>query len=494
MLESGPYRGDGAPSRLTVVSHRGPVSVAEREGRTTFSAGTGGLISALTPAIRRGECLWIAAGPSPRGLPQGKPFEPPGLPGLSVLHLDIPPSLHERHYLGFSNRVLWPICHGFPSVVRFRRGDLAGYLQVNERFAEAILRNTRPGDPVWIHDYQLAAVPAMVRAERPRQPISFFWHIPFPEREILRALPFHRTIVEGMLGADFVHFHLDRYALAFLSAVQDVTGTASVGGTVTTHGGRQVVVGAHPIGIEPEEWDRVVREPAVRFGEDRIRRMCDTPHIVLGVDRLDYTKGILQRVQAIEHLLESDPDARGRFTLIQIAVPSRTRVPEYRRMKREIDETVGRVNGRFAREHHVPIRYYYRSVSHATLAAYYRAADIALVTPLRDGMNLVCMEYIIANSGRPVSLVLSELAGASDVLDGAIRVNPYDVDGIAEALRLAMDMPEEERGVRARNIESWIRRHDARSWARGVLDELAGLRERADEEVVPGAGLPWESI
>jgi alpha,alpha-trehalose-phosphate synthase [UDP-forming] len=413
---------------------------------------------------------------------------------VRVLHLSIPPQLHERHYLGFSNRVLWPICHGFPSMVRFKRTDLAGYLKVNERFAKAALDHTGPEDPVWIHDYQLAAVPGMMRAERPHQPIGFFWHIPFPEREILRALPFHRTILEGMLGADVIHFHLDRYVRAFLGSLEGVAEVSGSAGGVTTASGRRVVAGAHPVGIDPARWDRAAEEPAVRFGEDRIRRMCGTPHIVLGVDRLDYTKGILQRVQAVERLLESDPESRGRFTLIQIAVPSRTRVPEYRRMKREIDETVGRVNGRFARDHYVPIRYYYRSVSITTLAAHYRAADIALVTPLRDGMNLVCMEYVIANSARSVALILSELAGASDVLEGAILVNPYDVDGMAEALRRAMDMPEEERAARVRSMESWIRGHSARSWATGVLDEISRVHEGSGDEATGDWSLPWEPI
>ncbi len=460
--------------RLVVVSHRGPVTVENRRGETRYHQGAGGLVAALDPVLSDRGGLWIAAGENPAGHEAGTPFAPPGRDGYAVIHLDIPPALHERHYLGFSNRVLWPLAHGFPNMVHFQRRDLKGYLEVNEIFADAVVRHARPDDLIWVHDYQLAAVPALVRAQRPDLRISFFWHIPFPAFEVFRALPYYQDILAGMLGADFVNFHLESYSDAFAGAVQNLVGGRRWQRRLVTWNGREVSVGNHPIGIDPDHWGRIRSEPRVLRERDRIRDLCGTPHIIVGADRLDYTKGILQRVQAVERLLDRESWLRGEFCLVQIAVPSRTRVPEYRDMRREIDETVGRVNGRFARGNYVPIRYYYRSMPAHQLAAFYQAADVGLITPLRDGMNLVAMEYVIVNEGRPVVLILSELAGASEILDGALLVNPYDLDGMAEGIKLALEMPEDERRRRTEALTDLVRRHDVHRWARANLEELLG--------------------
>ncbi len=465
---------DHPESRLVVVSHRGPFTVEERKGETRFHQGTGGLVAALVPIMKERAGLWIAAGNPPSGVEPGEPFKVPGGGDMEVAYLDIPTKLHERHYLGFSNRVLWPLAHGFTNMVHFQRRNLIGYLEVNEIFAEAVLARTRPQDVVWIHDYQLAAVPALVRAKRPDARISFFWHIPFPGPEVMKALPYHEDIVAGMMGADFVNFHLETYAGAFREAVQHFLGAELSGTRAVTWSGREVQVGAHPIGIDPASWEKLAASPRVAREVERIRSLCGTPQVIVGVDRLDYTKGILQRIQAVERLLERESWLRGEFTLVQIAVPSRTRVPEYREMRREIDETVGRVNGRFARDNYVPIRYYYRSVPPTTLAGYYAAGDIALITPLRDGMNLVAMEYSVTNTGKPVVLILSELAGASEILDGALLVNPYDLDGMAEGIKAALAMPREERRRRSALVANQVRRGDVHTWARANLEELLG--------------------
>jgi len=470
-----------------MVSHRGPVTVEHRQGQTRYHRGTGGLVAALTPVFGRRPGLWIAAGKNPVGHPPGTPFTVPGDLQAEVLHLQVPPRLREQHYLGFSNRALWPIAHGFPNVVRFRRSELAGYLEVNEMFAQAILEHTRSTDAIWIHDYQLAALPVMIRAERPDARISFFWHIPFPGYEVFRALPYHRELLEGMLGADYINFHLEAYAGAMREAVRTLLGAKlAADGAVTRHG-RTVTIGAKPIGIDVEHWTRQGENPRIRREAERIRQQCASRCVVLGVDRLDYTKGMLERIRAVEFLLEHEPWLRGEFSLVQIAVPSRTRVPEYREMRREIEETVGRVNGRFSEGPYVPIHYYYRSVPPDALAAFYRAADIGLVTPLRDGMNLVGMEFVATNTDRSPVLVLSELAGASRILEGAVLVNPYDTEGVAEGIRIALQMSEEERSRRSRSLKASVTGNTVHDWAAANLAQLLGERpEDADPSAVRG--------
>jgi alpha,alpha-trehalose-phosphate synthase [UDP-forming] len=461
-------------ARLLVVSHRGPVTLETRRGETRYRLGTGGLVAALDPILKSEGGLWIASGDNPPGHEAGVPFAIPGRPGMEVVHLEIPVRLHERHYLGFSNRVLWPLAHGFPNMVHFQRRDLVGYLEVNEIFADAVLQHARPRDVVWVHDYQLAAVPALVRAKRPDARISFFWHIPFPGYEVFRALPYHEDLIAGLLGADHVNFHLESYAAAFRGAVQTLLGATMAGNRAVTWNGREVEIGAVPIGIDAGSWESTGAQPRVQREARSIRELCGTEHIILGVDRLDYTKGILERIRAVERLLDTQADLRGEFCLVQIAVPSRTRVPEYREMRREIDETVGRVNARFARGSYVPVRYYYRGFSPRSLATYYRAADVGLVTPLRDGMNLVAMEFVMANADRPVVLILSELAGASEVLDGALLVNPYDLDGVAEGIRSALEMNPNERRRRTQALVEQVRGHDVHAWARTNLEQLRG--------------------
>jgi trehalose 6-phosphate synthase len=428
----------------------------------------GGLSSALLAALQGQSALWIAAGKSPHDRPPSEPFPLPDS-DLEVVHLDIPKGLHERHYLGFSNRVLWPVSHGFPNLVRYRRWDFAGYLKVNEAFARAVANTVGPDDSIWIHDYQLAPLPAMLRLLRPELAIHTFWHIPFPDYEVFRAVPGHEEILAGMLGADRIDFHLDIYADSFRSAVRNLMGARVVeSGRQVDWEGRRVRIGVNPVGIDPGFWEEFGRQDRVRRDAEKIRRQSGEARIVLGVDRLDYTKGIRERFLAVERLLEEHRHLRGKFTLIQIAVPSRSRVPEYRELRREIDETVGRINGRFADGSYVPIRYHYRSFRPEALAGFYRSADVILITPLRDGLNLVAMESMMVNVDRPPVLVLSELAGVSRLLPEAILVNPYDAEGLAENLHRALVMPEEERLSRGEAIVRRIRSHTAHDWLERV--------------------------
>jgi len=476
------------PSRLVVVAYRGPVSLEAEGGATRLRRGDGGLVSALEPVMQARGGLWIAAGDTPEGMAPGVPFTVPGRGGIQVLHVPVPPDLHERHYLGFSNRVLWPLAHGFSGRMRFERRDFRGYIQVNELFARAIVEHTEPNDDIWIHDYHFATLPSLLRTQVPDRKISFFWHIPFPPYETFRILPFHEQILAGMLGSDFINFHLESYANCFRE---------SVGNLLTPDGrgpdGRRVHIGAEPIGIDVGSWERLGQDPEVEWEAGMLRRQWGSEWIVLGMDRLDYTKGILERVLAFELLLEREPDLRGKVSLVQIAVPSRTRVPEYRKMRREIEETIGRVNGRFSQAAYTPVHYYYRQVPRRSVAAFYRAADIALVTPLRDGMNLVCMEFMAANFDRSPVLVLSELAGASHELTDAVRVNPRDLEGIVEGIKTALRMSPEERSRRAIGLMARIRALDVHGWAERILAQLARGRALPDQKPDSGATLTGAS-
>jgi trehalose-6-phosphate synthase len=271
-----------------------------------------------------------------------------------------------------------------------------------------------------------------------------------------------------MLGSDFINFHLESYAHSFR---ESVAGLLSPDGLSTD--GRAVHIGVQPIGIDVGSWERLAQDPEVEWEAGMLRRQWGSEFIVLGMDRLDYTKGILERVLAMEQLLEREPSMRGKVSLVQIAVPSRTRVPEYRKMRRDIEETVGRVNGRFSQASYTPVHYYYRQVPRRSLAAFYRAADVGLVTPLRDGMNLVCMEFMAANFDRAPVLVLSELAGASHELTDAVRVNPRDLEGLMEGIKAALRMSPEERARRAAGLMTRIRALDVHGWAERILAELA---------------------
>ncbi len=341
-----------------------------------------------------------------------------------------------------------------------------------------------------MQDFHLATVPARVRTARPDVHIGLFWHVPFPEPSVFGILPWRRPLLEGMLGSDVIGFHLSSYARNFLACVERFTG-ATVDhdrGTVRV-AGREVRAVAWPIGIDAEAYERLARRPEIELRAGRIRRQLGSAKMILGVDRLDYTKGILERLHGFERLLEHSPGFRRQVAFFQIAVPSRERVEEYRRMKREIDEAVGRISGRFTAEGWVPIRYVYQSMAQPELTAHYVAADVALVTPLRDGMNLVAKEYVASRVHDDGVLILSEFAGAAEDLPEAVRVNPYSADDMAEQIRHALAMPLPEMRTRMAALRRRVKEHDIGWWLRGFLGEFpADSLEGVDMPSNPAAG------
>ncbi|WP_243149813.1 trehalose-6-phosphate synthase [Thermaerobacter sp. PB12/4term] len=455
---------------LVVVANREPL---RREGNSWVPA-VGGLATALLPVLERRGGAWVAWGEKDAGsLPLL--YYPPAAPRFAVHRLFLPPRDVAGSYHGMANRTLWPLAHYLLDRVEIRRDFLSAYRSTNRRFAEAVLSLwDDPHVPVWVQDYHLMLVPALLRAARPQGRIGFFWHIPWPPPEVWQVLPWLEELLAGVLGADLVGLHTAEYVDNFLATCRLLPG-AVVRGQRVLWQGRAVRVEAHPIGIDTARFRRWAAEPRIRERAARLRRAAGGRFVLLGVDRLDYTKGIPERLAAWERLLEQHPQWRGQATLYQIAVPSRTRLESYRQLKRRVDEQVGRINGAFMQDGWLPVRYLYRAFPPQELAAFYLAADAALVTPLRDGMNLVAQEYAwVTENG---VLVLSNLAGAAAVLPEALRVNPYDVDGLAETLHGILASLAEGRGRRAWEarraaLKERVAALDVHGWAARFLASL----------------------
>jgi trehalose 6-phosphate synthase/phosphatase len=417
------------------------------------------LVSALSPVVARRGGTWIGW----PGLALRSSEQVPTAPelGYRVAPVQLSDTEIQRYYHGFSNGTLWPLFHSMPGQARFDRRDWQTYEGVNQRFADAAVHEATESDLVWIHDYHLALAPALIRERLPNQRIAFFLHIPFPPYDVFRLCPWARELLQGLLGCDLIGFHIDGYALNFLDSAERLLGARIDREALTVqHGERAAQVGVFPIGIEFERFEHQADDAAQRKKRELI---------VLGVDRLDYTKGIPERILAFERLLERHPEHREHVVFLQLAVPSRSQVAEYRDLKREIDELVGRVNGKFATDLWSPIRYLYRSMPQSQLAALYRDADVALVTPLRDGMNLVAKEYVACQVGDPGVLILSHMAGAAETMREALNVNPYDTDEAAETLHRALTMSAEERASRMAALRRRERRDDVESWVQTFL-------------------------
>lgn len=462
--EAGTCRPDAGDSRLIVLSNRLPVTVRRRRGKLQVEPSSGGLVAAMEPAMRQRGGVWI-------GWPGAKihPDERLDTPDAPYrVHPVLLSASETRHfYHGFSNATLWPLFHSLPERVALDRRHFEVYDSVNARFAQAVVDEMEEGDLVWVHDYHLARCPTHIRKRRPDARIAFFLHIPFPPFDVYRILPNYREVLRGMLACDLIGFHSPGYVSNFYDCAERLVGARvdRARGHIE-HGDHTVKVAAFPLGIDYEEYERRAREaPRPRRPQGQ--------RIILGVDRLDYTKGIPERMLAYERLLELHREYRGEVTLIQVAVPSREQVSEYQQLKREIDELVGRINGRFGTAIWTPIRYIHRSIPGPRLSALYRDAAVALVTPLRDGMNLVAKEFVASQVEDPGVLVLSRMAGAAETMLEAISVNPYNIDGVATALHDALRMPEDQRETRMRALQRRERKYALGKWLDDFLGEAA---------------------
>ncbi len=386
----------------------------------------------------------------------------------------------ELYYHGISNQAIWPLFHYFVDKVDFQERAWRRFEEINARFAETIVERAPQGGRVWIHDFHLMLVPRILRNARPDLQIGFFLHIPFPSSEIYRLLPAREELLLGVLGCDYVAFHTHDYARHFRSACLRVLGLAAEHDGVVFEG-RRVGIGIHPIGIDVQRFTEVLREQHTQSIGDELAERYGGRRLILGVERLDYTKGVAHKLRAFERMLERRPELADEVAFLQIIVPSRLKNPDYAALKREIDECVGRVNGRHGSPGNTPVEYMHRSVDPEQLAALYRFADVCMVTPIRDGMNLVAQEFVLCQSElRSVDgawhgmLVLSEFAGAAHVLARALLANPWDVEQSADQLEAALQMSSEERAERMAMMAEQVRALDCNTWAANFLDRMDG--------------------
>lgn len=448
-----------------VVANRLPVSYDEESGE--WAPSPGGLVSALTPILQSTEGLWVGWS----GVPEVG-FEAFSHSGMKLVPVELSEDLYLAFYVGFCNGTLWPLYHDMVRAPEYHRHWWTPYRQVNEGFAETTVAHIDKDDVVWVQDYQLQLVPAMIRERASVHRIGFYLHIPFPPLELFAKLPWRRQMIEGLLGADVIAFQSRSSRTNFSVAARRLT--AAEGTTRELQwGDRTVQLQVAPIGIDTAEFEKLGRSEDVREQATHIRSELDNPDsVILGVDRLDYTKGIDLRMRAFKTLLDLRPEMVGKVSLVQIAVPSREDVAEYQRIRREIEGMVGRINGDFAEVGRPPIHYLYRSFPMDELVAYYRAADVMLVTPLRDGMNLVSKEYVATRYDDTGALVLSEFAGAAEELNHALVVNPHDVDALADTLGQAVSMEPEEQARRMRSLRRTVASKDVFWWAERCLNAL----------------------
>jgi len=435
-------------------------------GHQRVAPTVGGVGATFLRLLERSGGLWVAWSGAKNG--PTRMSMPPSDPRFTMVF----PKLTERdianYYWGMCNRGLWPLMHFMTPNCHFESSQWKSYGRVNRIFAAAAQAEAALYDIVWVQDFHLALVPGLLREQAIDRPIGLFWHVPWPPEQVFGVFPWRREFLSGMLGSDLIGFHTPLYVKHFLDCCEHICGASVSRSEMTVeYQGHFTRVGAFPLGIPTDYFRSLASAPRIREHARRIRKMLGTPTVVLGVDRLDYTKGIVERLLGFERFLELHPQYRDKITLVLIAVPSRTKVAEYAALKREVDETVGRVVGRFSSEGYVPIRYLYT-----------QAADIALLTPLRDGMNLVAKEFIASQLNDSAVLILSEFAGAAHELTDALLVNPYSIDQIAARLSEGVAMPVAERRERLGRLRAQIEESNLDYWADSFLGALLAERER----------------
>ncbi|WP_040165106.1 alpha,alpha-trehalose-phosphate synthase (UDP-forming) [Microbacterium gorillae] len=479
-------------AELVVVANRLPVDrVIDATGEAAWRTSPGGLVAALEPIMQQVDGAWVGWAGQP-----DLELEPFDADGIHLVPITLTEEEVELYYEGMSNDTLWPLYHDVISPPRYRRVWWEAYQRVNRRFAEAAAAAVAPDGTVWVHDYQLQLVPAMVRKLRPDVTIGYFHHIPFPAYGLYSQLPWRRQILRGLLGADVIGFQREADAGNFRRAVRRVFHFESKGSTILVRSheekhpdrdhpsepSRRVLAKSFPISIDASVYVELAQRADVQARAAEIRASLGDPQtILLGVDRLDYTKGIRHRLKAFGELLEEGRLSVGDATLVTVASPSRERVDAYMQLRDEIELTVGRVNGAFDTLDHTAIRYLHHSYPREEMVALYLAADVMLVTALRDGMNLVAKEYVATRIDDRGVLVLSEFAGSADELTSSVRVNPHDIDGMKDAIMTAVRMPEEEQRRRMTAMRRTVLTHDVRAWSASFLAALNDARGGAAE-------------
>jgi len=461
--------------KTIIISNRLPIKIVQDNNELLYKASEGGLATGLNSVFKQGNNLWVGW----PGLAIEKSQEEEVHSNLIKQHMKpifLSSEEIEDFYEGFSNETLWPNFHYFNQYTVYKEELWLAYQRVNKKFAESLSEELEDDDTVWIHDYQLLLLPQLIRAISPNATIGFFLHIPFPSYESFRLLPWRRELLNGLLGADFLGFHTYDDMRHFLSSVNRLAGLGNSNGTIKVKN-RLIKADALPMGIDYEKYATSAQDPETLAREARYRKSIGTVKLILSIDRLDYSKGIPQRLRAFELFLSKYPDFKEKVSLFMVVVPSRDSVSKYKQLKEEIDLLVGRINGQFSKLNWTPIHYFYRSFPLPALSAFYRISDVALVSPMRDGMNLVCKEYVASRLDKKGVLILSEMAGASKELSDAIIVNPNDIHQLVEAMHKALTMPEDLQIESMTSMQKSLKRYNIHAWVKLFMDELANVKK-----------------
>jgi len=463
--------------KLLIVSNRLPLSVEKKRGKLYFYPSIGGLATGLSSFYREKKALWI------------------GWPGVSTDKISVEEKVEieerlftdnclpvfltskevERFYAGFSNRTIWPLFHYFYQYAQFRKEYFEAYRLVNEKFCDVIMGVAKPDDTIWIHDYQLMLLPELLRKKIPSATIGFFLHIPFPSFEVFRLLPWRREILDGLLGADLVGFHTFGYARHFLSSVLRIMGYDNTLGRINLKN-RVVIVDVFPMGIDFDRFNKVGENKEVQSEVEKIKGNLKAEKIIISIDRLDYTKGIIERLEAFDEFLKRFKEYRERVSMILITAPSRSGLEHYQYLEKRVNELVGSINGRHGKVGWMPVWYIHRSIPFENIAALYLVADVALVTPLRDGMNLIAKEFVASKKDKRGVLVLSEMAGAAMELGEAIIVNPNSREEMVSAIKQALEMSLDEQVERMARMQERLKRYNIIHWAEDFTKKLEEAR------------------
>ncbi|QTL97231.1 trehalose-6-phosphate synthase [Iocasia frigidifontis] len=464
-------------NRLILVSNGEPYAHEKKNGKIKCIKLAGGLTTGLDPLMQEEKGVWVAWG---RGqadfevVDENSKVIVPDKDGYELKRIKLSKKDIAGFYHGFSNEILWPICHSFIEKANFKREYWDAYERINQRYAEAALEEANADDYIWIHDYHLALVPELIRQKNKKTRLAFFWHIPWPAWESFRTIPWRNILIRQILASDFIAFHTQSYVKNFLNCAQKIGAEIDRKKNTIKFNGHQTKVTAIPLGVDYQSF--AVKSKDMDQKVKKIKELYSAEKLIFGVDRLDYTKGILERLQAVDHLFEKHPEYIKKVTLVQRVSPSRTGVEEYQDMREEINRTIGDINGRYQRDGWTPIKYFHQFMEQDDLLPYYNAADVALITPLIDGMNLVAKEYVAAsNNGM---LILSEFAGAAEAMKDALQVNPYDVEGVTETIHQALEMPEWEKTERMHRLKEKVRKYDLNWWRDLFLKEWKGVYEQ----------------
>lgn len=479
--------------RLIIVSNRLPVKIHKEEGKINIQPSVGGLATGMKSVYKKYDSTWFGwAGIDEKTLKSNekkeieKALEKEKCYPVYICEEDV-----NLYYSGFSNKTIWPLFHYFMQYTDYNYDYWEAYIRVNRLFASHIIKNLKKGDKIWIHDYHLLLLPKLIKEEFPDVTIGFFLHIPFPSYELFRVLPWRKELLEGMLGADLLGFHTYDYERHFLSTVRRLFGYDTYFNQIFLEN-RVIKTDAFPMGIDYEKFHSAAienRQKALKekseLNQELEKYLLLSPEtkLMLSIDRLDYSKGIPKRLEAYEYFLDNYPEYRGKVTLVMLSVPSRSNVEHYQLLKSEVDELVGRINGKFSMVNWTPIWYFYRSMPFENLIELYTSSEIAFITPVRDGMNLVAKEYIASRIDKSGVLILSEMAGAYKELSEALIINPNNKMEIAEAIKTAIEMPKEEQQARIEVMQDRIMRYSVKRWASDFIEELSGIEKLQQEHL-----------